>query len=332
LVSEGEAASKVELNGQKIDGAMVELSLSMAPLTDETGVARGTICLAENVTEAVSERRNIARLQSDFVATVSHELRTPLTSIGGSLALIAGGAVGPINDRAARLVEIASSNAQRLIRLVNDILDIEKLQSGKMVFRFEDVNLDVIVEQAIAANAAYAETLGVEIRRLGEASNNIMISADVDRVHQAITNILSNAAKFSPPNSSVEISTTCTNHGARVTVSDRGSGISEQFRTRIFERFAQSDTSDHRTKGGSGLGLSIVRRIMERHGGTVSFEDNPGGGTCFHLDFHAIPARVAWPLSPTQSVPRESFTHVLPVEPAIVEPIEANSLARGDAA
>jgi PAS domain S-box-containing protein len=291
-VSEGDAASNVELNGQKKDGAMIELSLSMAALTDEGGVARGAICLAENVTEAVAERRRIARIQNGFVATVSHELRTPLTSIGGSLALIAGGAVGSIGERPARLVELASRNTQRLIRLVNDILDVEKLQTGKMLFRFEEVNLDDIVEEAIAANAAYAENLGVEIRRLGEASN-VIIRADVDRANQAITNILSNAAKFSPPNSRIEIFTERTDRGARVTVIDRGPGISEEFRTRIFEPFAQADNSDQRTKDGSGLGLSIVRKIMERHGGTVAFDDNPGGGTSFHLDFHTLPARDA---------------------------------------
>jgi PAS domain S-box-containing protein len=318
-VSEGESASNVELMAQKKDGTMIELSISMGPLTDESGVARGAISLAENVTEAVAERKRIARMQSDFVSTVSHELRTPLTSIGGSLALIAGGAAGVINDRATRLVEIANNNTQRLIRLVNDILDIEKLQSGQMVFRFEEVNLDEIVEQAISANLAYVETLGIEIRRLGAASN-IFIRADGDRVNQAITNLLSNAAKFSPAGARVEISAARTAYGARVTVSDRGSGISQEFRARIFERFAQADTSDMRKKGGSGLGLSIVRKIMERHGGTVSFDSSPETGTSFHLDFHALPAQGSDPLE-AQSDLEESRVLVCALEPALADPI-----------
>ena len=318
-VSEGEPASNVELMGRKKDGAMIELSISMGPLTDESGVARGAISLAENVTEAMAERKRITRMQSDFVSTVSHELRTPLTSIGGSLALIAGGAAGVINDRATRLVEIANNNTQRLIRLVNDILDIEKLQSGQMVFRFEEVNLDDIVEQAISANLAYVETLGIEIRRLGPASN-VIIRADADRANQAITNLLSNAAKFSPAGARVEISAARTAHGARVTVTDRGSGISQEFRERIFERFAQADTSDIRKKGGSGLGLSIVKKIMERHGGMVSFDSNPDAGTSFHLDFQALPEQGAKPLE-ARLEPKDSPVLVCAREAKIAHPI-----------
>jgi PAS domain S-box-containing protein len=285
-VCRGEPATNVALVGRKKDGSMIELSISMGPLTDESGVPRGTICLAENVTEAISERGKIDRMQSEFVSTVSHELRTPLTSIGGSLGLIVGGAVGALNDRAARLIEIANNNTQRLIRLVNDILDIEKLQSGRMVLHFAPVRLEDVIDQAIAANRAYASSFGIEVRR-GAEETDILVQADPDRVNQAITNLISNAVKFSPANAMVEIDAVRTAFGIRVSVGDQGPGIPEEFRPRIFGRFAQADSSDMRQKGGSGLGLSIVRQIMERHGGFVSYDNDRGVGTRFHLDFPA---------------------------------------------
>lgn len=326
-VSEGEHESNVELMARKKDGAMIELSISMGPLTDESGVARGAIALAENVTEAVAERKKMSRMQSDFVSTVSHELRTPLTSIGGSLGLIVGGAAGTINDRANRLVEIASSNTQRLIRLVDDILDIEKLQSGHMVFRFSDANLDDVVEQALAANHAFAAKFGIELHRIGPACN-ALVRADVDRVNQAITNLLSNAVKFSPAGSRVDISTSRTHQGVRLSVSDSGPGIPEEFRSRIFDRFAQADTSDMREKGGSGLGLSIVRRIMDRHGGQVSFDSNPDIGTSFHLDFHVVPSEGV-ESSPDRIASLESRVLVCALEPEVADPVCSTLLAHG---
>jgi PAS domain S-box-containing protein len=286
-VSEGEVASNVEFTGRKKDGTAIELSIFMGPLTDEDGVARGAISLAENVTEAVAARKKVAQMQSDFVSTVSHELRTPLTSIGGSLGLIVGGAAGAINDRATRLLQIANSNTQRLIRLVNDILDIEKLQSGQMAFRFANIYLDEILEQVVAANLAFAATFKIEIR-LSSTQRGVVIWADADRITQAITNLLSNAVKFSPAGAHIEIGVTSTVRGARLSVRDHGPGISDEFRSRIFERFAQADTSDGRKKGGSGLGLSIVRQIMERHGGSVSFQNTLDIGTTFHLDFPSL--------------------------------------------
>jgi PAS domain S-box-containing protein len=293
-VCRGEPTTNFVVAGQKKDGATIELNISMGQLIDELGVPRGVISLAENVTEAASERAKIARMQSEFVSTVSHELRTPLTSIGGSLGLIAGGAAGAINAQATRLVEIANKNAQRLIRLVNDILDIEKLQSGHMTFNFAPIRLDEIVEQAVDATVAYAATFGIEIYRLSEA-REFLINADPDRVNQAVTNLISNAVKFSPADSRVEVRTSRVDQGVRISISDEGAGIPEEFRARIFQRFAQADSTDVRQKGGSGLGLSIVRAIMERHGGSVSFDSILGVGTCFHLDFPAIAEAVQAP-------------------------------------
>ena len=326
-IFEGEPASNLVMARRRKDGAMIELSISVGPLTDESGVARGLICLAENVTEAVSERKKIARMQSEFVSTVSHELRTPLTSIGGSLGLIAGGAAGVINDRAARLIEIANSNTQRLIRLVNDILDIERLQSGRVAFHFASIGIDEIVAQAISANLAYAATFGIELRRVGEGPG-ILIDADPDRVNQAVTNLISNAVKFSPAGESVEISAVRTADGVRISVEDRGPGIPEELRPRIFERFAQGDSSDRRQKGGSGLGLSIVREIMNRHGGSVCFDSPPGEGARFHLDFPVAARMDRQPLRARSDRPTSGVL-VCGLSAAIVDPVRETWLAHG---
>jgi PAS domain S-box-containing protein len=286
-VCAGESLSSAVLARRKKDGAMIEMSISMGPLTDDLGAPRGAIFLAENVTEQIAERKKIARMQSEFISTVSHELRTPLTSIRGSLGLIAGGGAGAISGQAARLVDIAHDNTRRLIRLVNDILDIEKLQSGLMAFRFAPVHIDEIIGQAIDANLAYAATFGIKLCPPSEGIH-ARLNADPDRVNQAVTNLIANAVKFSLPGARVEISAAVTKTGVRVSVEDHGTGIPESFRPRIFQRFAQADSSDIRQKGGSGLGLSIVREIMERHGGSVSFDSEPGVGSRFHLDFPAL--------------------------------------------
>jgi PAS domain S-box-containing protein len=231
----------------------------------------------------ISERKQIERMQSEFISTVSHELRTPLTSIGGSLSLIVGGAAGEINERARRLLEIAGNNTQRLIRLVNDILDIEKLRSGRMAFQFADTAVDDVLAQVVAANRGFADSFGVEIRQVASIPGGL-IHADTDRLNQAITNLVSNAVKFSPRGVAVEVGAIKTGSGIRISVRDRGPGIPESFRPRIFERFSQADASDTRQKGGSGLGLSIAREIVHRHGGKISFESETGRGTVFHID------------------------------------------------
>ena len=155
-----------------------------------------------------------------------------------------------------------------------------------MAFNFSLVRVDEIVDQAVEAAVAYAANLGVEICRMRE-TREFVINADPDRVNQAITNLISNAVKFSPSNSKVEVRTTRVGSGVRISISDQGAGIPEEFRARIFQRFAQADSTDVRQKGGSGLGLSIVREIMERHGGSVRFDSEIGRGTRFHLEFPA---------------------------------------------
>ncbi|HEY9909231.1 MAG TPA: ATP-binding protein, partial [Thermosynechococcaceae cyanobacterium] len=231
----------------------------------------------------ISERKKVERLKNEFVSTVSHELRTPLTSIRGSLGLLMGGVVGALPPEAYELVDIASKNSERLILLINDILDIEKIESGTMSFVLQPAPLMPLVEQAIAANWAYAEQFDVTLS-LTQTLPEAQVNVDSQRLLQVFTNLLSNAAKFSPTGGTVEVSVTQHNHGFRVSVSDRGCGIPEAFRDRIFQKFAQADSSDARQKGGTGLGLSIARAIVERLNGQLGFTTEVGVGTTFYCD------------------------------------------------
>lgn len=231
-----------------------------------------------------SERKRLERLKDEFVATVSHELRTPLTSITGSLGLLMGSAAGVLPAPAARLLKIAHTNCQRLVRLVNDILDIEKLESGQVVFDLRKVEVRALIEQAVDANRGFAETHNVRLRIEGATSAVANVRADTDRLAQVVTNLLSNAVKFSSSGSEVVIDIEKGIDLVRINVRDHGPGISEAFKLHIFERFAQADASNIRRKGGTGLGLSIVKQIVERLGGKVGFADAPGGGTTFYIE------------------------------------------------
>jgi signal transduction histidine kinase len=230
-----------------------------------------------------TERKRLERLKNEFVASVSHELRTPLTSISASLGLLVGKAGGSLPERAARLISIANTNCQRLVRLVNDVLDIEKMASGLVAFDFTRVCVRSLIEQAIEANRDVADGYGVSIR-LEDADIVGDVRADQDRLSQVITNLLSNAIKFSPAGNEVVIAVARGAGVVRISVRDHGPGIPAEFKPRIFERFAQADATDTRKRGGTGLGLSIVKQIVERSGGEVGFSDAPGGGTIFHVE------------------------------------------------
>ena len=231
----------------------------------------------------ISERKRVERLKDEFVATVSHELRTPLTSISGSLGLLASGAAGQLPTAILRLITIAHTNCQRLVRLVNDILDIEKIEAGDVAFNLKRVEVRALVEQVIEANYAFAREHGVRVR-LDAPRTAIDVSADPDRLAQVVTNLLSNAIKFSPPKQEVTVAVEETSDAVRISVRDRGLGIPEAFKAHVFEKFAQADGSDTRAKGGTGLGLNIVKQIVTRLGGDVRFENVPSGGTIFHVD------------------------------------------------
>jgi signal transduction histidine kinase len=222
-----------------------------------------------------------AWLKVEFIGTVSHELRTPLTSIVASLGLLSGIDHTTAVPATKRLIEIAHSNCVRLTRLVNDILDIEKLEAGKVKFKPEHIEIGMLLAEAIEGLRALAGKSGVKIVCDGPPA---YVHADPDRLMQVFVNLLSNAIKFSPPSSEVEVTIEDRVGKIRVTFRDHGPGIPADFRSSVFEKFAQADVSNTREKGGSGLGLSIVKGIVQRLGGDVGFSDAPGGGAIFFVE------------------------------------------------
>jgi PAS domain S-box-containing protein len=274
----------IELIGRRKDGSEFAIEIMLSPLES----AEGTLVTAaiRNISErkiVEAERRRLQRLKDEFVATVSHELRTPLTSITGALGLLTGNVAGKLPESAMHLLTIAYTNSQRLVRLLNDILDIEKMDSGKAVFEFKRVEVRSLVQQTIEANRGFAEGYDVRIR-LDAADAAFDVRADPDRLLQAITNLLSNAIKFSPPGEEVVVAVETRGETVRISVRDHGHGVPEEFKPHIFEKFAQADATDARQKGGTGLGLSIVKQIVDRLDGAVGFDDAPGGGAIFHVD------------------------------------------------
>lgn len=235
----------------------------------------------------VSRQRDAERLKDEFVSTVSHELRTPLTSIAGSLGLIAGGAVGALPEKAARLIAIAQSNSQRLMRLINDVLDMEKLTSGSLQFHMVETSLRDVAERSIEMTRGYADQLGVELV-LEPGDAGLAVRGDPDRLIQVVINLLSNAAKYSPSGEAVRVRVEGDGASTHLTVTDRGPGVPEAFRDRIFSRFAQADATDTRGKSGTGLGLYIAKEIVERHGGRLWFESPKDGGAIFHLELPTL--------------------------------------------
>ncbi|MDP3605968.1 MAG: response regulator, partial [Polaromonas sp.] len=245
----------------------------------DEGQVIGFYVLATDVTAL----KHVDRIKSEFVSTVSHELRTPLTSIRGSLGLIAGGVGGQLPDAVKKLVEIAKNNCERLIRLINDILDIEKIESGKMQLELRETALKPLLEQALAANEGFGTAKNVGLR-LYCPDETLQVLADSDRLTQVLTNLLSNAMKFSPSGETVEVHVLRAGLGVRVEVRDRGPGIPDEFRKRIFQKFSQADSSDTRQVAGTGLGLNISRAIIERLGGLIGFESEAGAGTTFFFE------------------------------------------------
>ena len=235
----------------------------------------------------ITERRNVERLKNDFISTVSHELRTPLTSIAGSLGLISGGMAGPISEKAQRLIEIAGSNSDRLVRLINSILDIEKIESGRLEIAFERLSAVQLVRQAIEVNRGFADEYGIDLV-LDEPSAAPWVQGGSDQLIQVLTNLLSNAIKFSPPRGAVRLTVRRRGNNVRFSVHDRGPGIPDEFRTRVFDKFTQADSSSNRRHTGTGLGLSICRALIERHGGVIDFQTQLGVGTEFFFELPEI--------------------------------------------
>ncbi len=257
-----------------INNTVRDMEIRIVPCTyDEV------LCIVRDI----SERKKIERMKNEFVAVVSHELRTPLTSIRGALGLVAGGVAGTIPTSAKAMLEIAHKNSERLVRLINDMLDIEKIESGKMQFDLQPLHIQPLIERAVADNQAYAQQLGVVLEVVPPVLNSEVLG-DSDRLLQVMANLLSNAAKFSPHGGVVQVAAARHGQNVRIAVIDQGEGIPEAFQGQIFQKFAQADSSDTGHKGGTGLGLSISKAIVECCGGSIGFTSSPGGGTTFYVD------------------------------------------------
>lgn len=236
-----------------------------------------------SLVEDISERKKIELMKSQFISTVSHELRTPLTSIIGSLGLAASGALGDLPEEADRMIDIATRNSNQLKLLIDDLLDMEKLVSGKMPIYLQPEPLSSAVQETADQLDTYAIDRCITVRFANHTAGQLAM-IDRQRFGQALSNLLSNAIKFSPPGNDVVITSRDTGNCLRIQVTDKGMGIPDNFRSRIFQKFAQADSSDTRGSGGTGLGLAITRELMSQMNGQVGFESEKGKGSTFWLE------------------------------------------------
>ena len=247
-------------------------------LKDAQGQPTGVLSLGEDITE----RYAIDRMKDEFISVVSHELRTPLTSIHGALDLLTSGLVELGSERGHHVLTIAAENSSRLVQLVNDILELERLESGKVKLHQASVSTLELTQRAYELMELMAERANIQLEI---TELDLLIWADGDRLIQVLTNLLSNAIKFSEPSSTVGIVvedlTTSDGKYVKFSVKDHGRGIPSNKLEYIFERFHQVDASDSRSKGGTGLGLAICSSIVQQHGGTIWVESLLGEGSCF---------------------------------------------------
>jgi len=294
------------------DGTGFPVEYLSAPIR-EHGTVVGTVVTFRDI----SERQAVERMKDEFVSVVSHELRTPLTSIRGALGLLTSGLIGTLPEKGQRMLEIAVNNTDRLVRLINDILDLERIQSGKVALQRQLCDADALLTQATGEMQGMAEKAGVTFVVTPHSSLRLWV--DPDRIVQTLTNLLSNAIKFSPEGGTVWVSMARENEEAVVTVRDQGRGIPADKRESVFERFQQVDASDARTKGGTGLGLTICRSIIQQHGGRIWVESRLGEGSAFSF---TVPL---WQEAESGSIPPEGSPLVLACDddPSVLAVIQA---------
>ncbi|MBL7478437.1 MHYT domain-containing protein [Legionella bononiensis] len=278
-VLRGESVHGVELIMNFTSNTIRDVVMDGQKIVNSDGDILGAVAVVHDITEL----KRTEKLKNEFVSIVSHELRTPLTSIRGSLGLLVSGVMGEFSEKANKLLEIANNNCERLLLLINDILDIEKIEAGKMDFQIKTYDLNHLISESIAANKMYAEKYGVFIDFIPPESI-IQVDVDSSRLMQVLANLLSNACKFSPKGEHITVTMKQIKSTVRVSVTDKGFGIPSEFQSRIFQKFSQADSSDTRGKGGTGLGLNISKTIIEKLGGVLNFESEPGSQTTFYFD------------------------------------------------
>jgi PAS domain S-box-containing protein len=290
-----------EMEVQRPDGRRATILVSAAPLRDENGEITSVAAGFQDITRL----RELDRMKDEFVSVVSHELRTPLTAIRGSLQLLLADdrAVPDADDR--QLLQVALKSCERLVRIINDILDIAKIEAGKLKLRLSAVVVRDLIDAAIADVQPIAATAGVRVQATIPPGIPAL-HADADRVIQALVNLLSNAIKFAPSGTDVTIAANQEDAYVVITVEDRGQGISADDATRLFQKFHQLDGSVTRRVGGTGLGLAITRAIAEEHGGNISVDSIVGERTVFRLRLPRVrdDGTVSQAPVPTRTQPR----------------------------
>ena len=282
----GEAGFQTEFRVTLPSGEERDIRTAAMVRHDPDGAVRVT-----GVSSDVTDLKRVERLKNEFIATVSHELRTPLTSIRAALSLVASGAVSELPQQTRQLLSIADRNAARLALLIDDLLDIERIESGNVQLNPSSQALLPLIVQAVEANTAYAKLCGVRLE-LAACEHDPVVNVDANRLLQVMANLLSNAAKFSGSGTQVEVRVLTHAQRARVEVSDQGPGILPELRERLFTKFSQGDSSDSRPSGGTGLGLAISKALIDQMGGTIDYDSTPGQGTTFYFEL---------PLTPTEA-------------------------------
>ncbi|EXJ10037.1 ATP-binding protein [Nitrincola nitratireducens] len=284
------------------------VSLVVTPMRNDAGEITGYLGIAEDITEP----KRLDKMKSEFISTVSHELRTPLTSISGALGLLVGGGLGELPEKALTLLATAYRNSKRLTNLINDLLDIEKITSGKLHYDMEVQALMPLIEQAVESNQDYGRDRGIRLLFTSSDLSDTRVYVDSQRFMQVLANLLSNAIKFSPDKGEVRVKADIRDRKVIISVIDKGRGIADSFRSKIFQRFAQADASDTRAKEGTGLGLAITRELVEKMGGRIDFESEEGKGARFFVELPIVHSSAVLPtFEPTKEhVHRPRVLHI----------------------
>lgn len=266
-------------------GSHFQVTVKLLPIGGKAG---RFLIMLNDISDIIDEER----MKSEFISMVSHELRSPLTSIKGSMGLLLSRAAGELPSKARALLEISHRNADRLVLIINDILDLEKISTGQLEFNLEETDIAELLRETSAANSSLEQRHGVRIQ-VENTDTPMQVTTDPNRVIQVLTNFLSNAAKFSKPGERITIRAEENDHELRISVSDRGQGIPASEEHKVFQRFADLSNSKRAEKGGTGLGLSVCKAIVENLGGKIGFDSREGFGTTFYFTLPKKNSQVA---------------------------------------